>query len=515
MTFLVVFLLSLVVFVASLPVGLLIKFVLLGYAGGITIYWLTQVKDHAQQTEELTRLRAAYDQLDQQAKLIIRTDFELHRTQEALDRKLASLIALHELGQQLRISMRPDDVYKKLNAQLVASFGFSKGLVGMCPTPESLTWQAVIGVNESTADAVRHHLLRSGLLAQWQRHAAPITYHAKATHEPSIATLFELLGSQALVISSITPQAGPAGCLVLAREGVGADAERGDEELAAILATHFSIALENSALYEEIWRARQILERKVQERTQELASANAELQRLNQAKSDFVSAVSHELRTPLAAIKGYASLLHSGQFGPLRADQAERLAKIEKHADLLTHLINNLLDIARIESGRVAMTLQPLDVKTMMATVTEALKPQLDAKHIRLTTDLDGLHHLIGDPTHLPRVFINLLSNAVKYTPEGGRIGVTVERDGSHILVHVRDSGCGIAAEELPRLFQEFYRSANPVNEQVRGTGLGLVLVKHIIEAHHGQIWIESALGTGTTVSFTLPLEETEPGAAR
>jgi signal transduction histidine kinase len=457
------------------------------------------------QAEELNRLRAAHEQLDQQTKLILRTDLELHRTQEELDRKLASLVALHELSQQLRVSLHPDEIYGKLNAQLITSFGFSKGLVGICESGEQLTWQALIGVSESVADQVRQQLMASGLLREILSNPSPRKLDPQSATVPSAGALLELLASRWVVVAGIQPHAGPVGCLLVAREGVGMSAWRGDEELVEILVTQLAIAIENSALYEEIGRARQDLERKVQERTQELASANAQLIRLNKAKSEFVSAVSHELRTPLAAIKGYASLLRSGQFGSVATAQAERLAKIEKHADLLSQLINNLLDIARIESGRVTMEPRPLQTDELITTVLEVLKPQLDAKHIRLATHMDGVKQLVGDPTHLPRVFVNLLSNAVKYTPQDGSITLTLKREGPQIIASVEDSGCGIAPEELPKLFQEFYRAPNAINEQVRGTGLGLVLVKRIIEAHHGKIWVDSEHGKGSTFTFTLP----------
>jgi len=274
-----------------------------------------------------------------------------------------------------------------------------------------------------------------------------------------------------------------------------------------ILVNQLSTSVENSALYEHAWSAQQELEQKVQDRTRELAEANTTLTRLNKAKNDFVSAVSHELRTPLAAIKGYAALLNSGQFGALAPPQAERLAKIEKHSDLLTQLINNLLDIARIESGRVTMDRRSIDVRELFTSLTDVIKPQIDAKRIHLTLSHDGVSHVTGDPVQLPRVFINLLSNAIKYTPEGGQIRVSLRRQDQAIHATVQDTGCGIDAKELPKLFQEFYRAAHPINEQVRGTGLGLVLVKRIIEAHAGMIWVDSELGKGTTFSFTLPLE--------
>lgn len=462
------------------------------------------------QLGELRRLRAAYDQLDQQAKLIIRTDLELHRTQEESDRRLASLMSLHRLGRQLAVSLRPEEVFSKLDGATVMNFGFSKGLLGMCRSPEqpeTLEWRSLIRISQPAAEALKAHLVTSGLLTHMlSRPTLTILDTTSATDEPQ-RKLLELLEASTAVVAGILPHTGPPGCLLLGRErGGSASDETIDEELVSILANQLAIAVENSALYEQTWTSQQELERKVQERTREIEQANAELVRLNKAKSDFVSAVSHELRTPLAAIKGYAALLGSGQFGTLAKPQGERVTKIETHADLLTQLINNLLDIARIESGRTTMERRPIPVKEFVTTIHDVVHPQLEAKRLRYAVDFDGVTELLGDPEHLRRVFINLLSNAIKYTPEGGAIGFRLERQGSSILAAVSDTGCGISPEELPRLFQEFYRANDPVNQQIRGTGLGLALAKRIVEAHQGEIQVESQKGKGSTFSVRLPV---------
>ncbi len=478
---------------------------------GLVFYVASKAELEQGKSEELTRLRAAYEQLDQQAKLIIRTDLELHRTQEELDRKLTSLFALHELGQQLVVSLHPAEIYGKLNARLITSLGFSRGLIGMCQPSGELQWQTRIGIPEPTAQEMHQTLSANGWLKTYMANPTLQSFDVKHAPADSLpAKVLELLSSKSAVIVGIRPHSGPAGCLILARSGASLNEWRGDEELVAILVTQLGIALENSSLYEEMWRSSQELESKIQERTRELEDANTQLIRLNKAKSDFVSAVSHELRTPLAAIKGYAALLHSGQFGPMEKAQVERLAKIEKHADLLTQFINDLLDIARIESGRVTMQRRSIDTKELFASLLDVLKPQLDAKRLQLHFQGDSVTHMIGDPIHLPRVFINLLSNAIKYTPEQGSITVTMRHDGQNILTTVRDTGVGIDAKELPKLFQEFYRAAHPINEQVRGTGLGLALVKRIIEAHAGQIAVTSELGKGTSFTFTMPREAQE-----
>jgi signal transduction histidine kinase len=471
---------------------------------GVITYLAVKQEQTARQAGDLAHMRAAYEQLDQQAKLIIRTDLVLHRTQEELDRRLASLLSLHRLGRQLQVSLRPDAIYGVLDEALVQQLGFSRGLLGLCPSLETVEWHAIVGLEEPAAAQLAAHLTASGLLKSYLTRPLPhVVTAAEAGAEES--ALLNLLGVPSAIVAAILPHAGPAGCLVLGRHA-GVAAGGADQDLAAILVNQLATAVENSALYDETWGARQELERKVRERTHELAEANAELIRLNTAKSNFVSAVSHELRTPLAAIKGYASLLAGGQFGALAAPQRERVAKIEKHADLLTLLINNLLDIARIESGRVTMERRNIPVEEFFATIQDQVRPQMEAKRLRYTADLDGIKHLTGDPQHLQRVFVNLLSNAVKYTPEGGDIRLGLTRDGAHLLIAVRDSGCGISADDLPKLFQEFYRAADPINQQVHGTGLGLALVKRIVEAHQGTISVDSAPGRGSTFSVRLPL---------
>ncbi len=457
------------------------------------------------QLQDLDRLRVAYEQLDQQAKLVIRTDLELHQTQEELDRRLASLMSLHQLGRQLQVSLRPDEVYSKLDAAIVTNFGFAKGLLGLCASFKSVEWHALVGVSDAASEEIKTLLLESTLLKQILTNPAPATLRATATITQPQRQLLELLGIPNAVVAGIIPHSGPAGCLVLGRAVGGVTNTKADEELVAILANQLATAVENSALYEATWASQRELERKVQQRTRELADANAELVRLNKAKSDFVSVVSHELRTPLAAIKGYASLLATGQFGALAQPQGDRVLKIERQADLLTRLINNLLDIARIESGHVTMERRSIPLEEFFTAVQELVLPQLEAKHLKYTIDMDGVKELVGDPQHLQRVFVNLLSNAVKYTPEKGSIRVAVERKDDVVLTSVSDTGCGIPAEDLPKLFQEFYRANDPINQQVRGTGLGLALVKRIVEAHQGRIWVDSEKGRGSTFFVKLP----------
>jgi len=473
---------------------------------GALVYLAFKTEGSRMELNDLKRLRAAYHELDQQAKLIVRTDLELHRTQEELDHRLASLVSLHQLGRKIQVSLHPGEIFDQLDPMTARNFGFSKALLGLCPSEEQIEWRSMIGMARGSAESLAAHVVQSGLLSRLMGSPAPLTLQVGTVTNPAHQRLLELLGAQEAVLVGILPHAGPKGCLVVGREASSpSSALKANEEFLFILAKQLAIAVENSELYEKTWTSQQELERKVQQRTRELAEANAELIRLNKAKSDFVSAVSHELRTPLTAIRGYASLLGREQFGPLTPPQAERLVKIERHVDLLAHLITDLLDIARLESGRITMERRAILVKEFIATIHDAVHPQLEAKRIRYEEELDGVTELLGDAQHLRRVFINLLSNAIKYTPEGGTIRLGLQRHDNTVLASVSDTGCGIAPEELPKLFQEFYRANDPINQQIRGTGLGLVLVKRIVESHQGRIWVTSEPGKGSTFSVSLP----------
>lgn len=472
--------------------------------GGL-IYLVVKIEGYVEQLQELNRLQAAYSQLDQQAKLIIRSDVELHRIQDELDRRLGSLMSLHQLGRQLQVSHRPDEIYGKLDQSVVSDFGFTKGLLGICPAENDIEWCSLISVTQPVAEALKTHLTKSTLLKTILDTSTAITLEYQSTTDPEKRKLLELLDISSAVIYGVKPNNGPAGCLILGRADSTSVTSKADEELIAILINQLAIAVDNSALFEEIWSSQRALEIKVKKRTQELADANTELINLNKSKSDFVSAVSHELRTPLAAVKGYASLINSGQFGPLEEAQKERLLKIEKHVDLLTQLINNLLDIARIESGRITMEREPIPVDEFLLTVHEMVRPQIEEKQINYDVNVNNVEQLIGDSTHLQRVFMNLLSNAIKYTPEKGTIRLEMKRENNSIIASVSDTGCGISKDEIPKLFQQFYRTSDPINQKIRGTGLGLALVKQIIEAHNGTIWVTSEKNKGSVFSIKIP----------
>lgn len=229
---------------------------------------------------------------------------------------------------------------------------------------------------------------------------------------------------------------------------------------------------------------------------------------IDEMKSDFISLVSHELRTPLTSILGFSSYMLTGRMGEVPEAQKTALESINRQAKRLSAIISDFLDVSRIESGKIEMRKEPVPVASIATRVLEDLRPQAADKHIRFVTQAhEGPYPLVavGDEQRIAQVFTNLVGNALKFTDPEGSVSVDISRDNGELLCKVVDTGCGIPPDELDRVFDRFYQVEKVVTRKTGGTGLGLAIVKNIVEAHGGKIWIESELGRGTAVSFTLP----------
>ncbi|GAC1347334.1 MAG: hypothetical protein NVSMB27_12520 [Ktedonobacteraceae bacterium] len=227
---------------------------------------------------------------------------------------------------------------------------------------------------------------------------------------------------------------------------------------------------------------------------------------VDRMKSEFVSLVSHELRTPLTSIKGYVDLLLDGDAGELNAEQQEYLDVVKNNADRLVALINDLLDVSRIESGKIQLQRTALDIAHLIQGTADSLRPQLETKKQHLTLTIpEALPAVSGDADRVTQILTNLLSNAHKYTPPGGTIAITAHAEGSVVRVDMRDTGIGLSPEEQAQLFTKFFRARNQTTQAVGGTGLGLSITRSLVQMHGGEITVLSAPGQGSTFSFTLP----------
>jgi len=235
-----------------------------------------------------------------------------------------------------------------------------------------------------------------------------------------------------------------------------------------------------------------------------------DVRRVEQVRRDFVANVSHELRTPLASIK---SVIETLEGGALEDEAAARdfLSRADAEVDRLVQIVEELLELSRIESGELPMSRERVEMASVLADAVERLRPQVEKQGLSLTVDIAAdLPPIIGDAERLARVVVNLLHNAVKFTPSGGSVHVWAGLVESAVVVKVIDTGVGIAPEDLPRIFERFYKSDRA--RASGGTGLGLAVVKHIVEAHGGTVSAESEQGRGSTFSFSIPVPSSPHG---
>jgi PAS domain S-box-containing protein len=258
--------------------------------------------------------------------------------------------------------------------------------------------------------------------------------------------------------------------------------------------------------------------RNITEREQLLESeraARSEAERLSHLKDEFLATLSHELRTPLNAILGWATLLRQRIIPP---EERERgLETIERNARAQTQIINDLLDMSRIISGKLHLEVQPMQLHEVVAAAVETVRPSAEARQIRLLSMLDSTIGLIrGDPNRLQQVLWNLLTNAIKFTPQGGRVQVVLERVHSHVEIIVEDTGIGIRPEFLPYVFDRFRQADASTTRRFGGLGLGLSVVRNLVELHGGTVRVKSpGENLGSTFIVALPLSVVESGPAR
>jgi PAS domain S-box-containing protein len=281
------------------------------------------------------------------------------------------------------------------------------------------------------------------------------------------------------------------------------------ERLAVGIALQASIAMSNATLFRTLRDREGQLKQVAAEREQFLEServARSEAERLSHMKDEFLATLSHELRTPLNAIQGWATLLRQREVSP--EDHARGLETIERNVRAQAQIVNDLLDMSRIISGKIHLEVQPVQLHEIINNSIDAVRQSAVARQIRIQPLLDSSIGLVrGDPNRLQQVLWNLLTNAVKFTPQGGRVQVVLERVNSHVEITVEDSGIGIRAEFLPYVFDRFRQADPTTTRRYGGLGLGLSIVKNLIELHGGSVRVKSpGEGQGSTFILSLPV---------
>ena len=296
------------------------------------------------------------------------------------------------------------------------------------------------------------------------------------------------------------------GLLILGEKESGDIYSEQDLHTLEIIGPEAAIAIQNAKAYEEIRRFNITLQEEVDRATKDLQEANVKLQELDKLKDEFVSLASHELRTPMTAIKGSLSTILEGYSGEISKESREFLTAAYNENDRLIRLVNNLLNISRIEAGRFTFKVTKVDIEKLITEVVKNLQPAATERNIFLKYEKDGVVPLVyGDEDKVKEVVINLVGNASKFTHKGGITVQTYVKD-SMLTTSVTDTGSGIAPEDIERLFKKFSQVGGNYARPTGGTGLGLYISKQIVEGLKGSIWLESTVGAGTTFYFSLPV---------
>ncbi|MEW6574152.1 MAG: ATP-binding protein, partial [Bacillota bacterium] len=279
-----------------------------------------------------------------------------------------------------------------------------------------------------------------------------------------------------------------------------------DEAAIKLLAAHAGAAIANARLHEEVVAMAEDLERRVAERTKELRQMNLELERANRLKSEFLATVSHELRTPLNTIIGFSDVLLSDTVPEMPEKAKEYVQDIMESGEHLLALINDILDLAKVEAGKEVLHLEEIPVESFLRS-TLTLFREKAAKHgIELELAVDGVTEWLLDGRKFKQILFNLLANALKFTPDGGKVKVEAKNENDMLAVTVQDTGIGIRPEDMPRLFKPFEQLDGSLARHYPGTGLGLAMVKKLTELHGGTVSVESEPGKGSRFTIRFPL---------
>lgn len=453
------------------------------------------------------------DEVGQLAQVFNWMTLSLKDQLTTVTRQVRALRTLQQTSLAITSTLEVNRLLDTVLQLLIENLGFSRMLLVLYDAERKVAVPSrIAGVPAEVAHAAQHlevpvrddHSTDAALLLHGQPILIPDLTAAADRIHPALLALAQEAGVHSYVAAPLKSNHGILG--YLAADKPGSTCTQDDLDWLSTVASHVAVALDNASMYQKLEHLTQTLERRVSERTLALQTANERLKELDSQKSTFVSIVSHELRTPMTSIKGYVENMLEGLTGPLTEKQTHYLSRVRHNADRLTRLLNDLLDLARIEAGRLRLRLMPVNIPEMVRESVEAFRGAAHERGILLQGDCaTDLAPLDADRDKLIQILTNLIQNAIKFTPPGGRVQVGCQLDGDRgVQFRVRDTGPGIPAAESERVFEKFYRGAStPAN--THGAGLGLAIARSLVELHGGRIHVENTHGAGTSVLFTLP----------
>lgn len=438
---------------------------------------------------------------------------ELEASYRTLDRRASELSTLFKASLALAATLDLDRLVDTILRLAVEELGYDRAMVLLFdPDRRVLSRGRVLGASPEVARRVE--ALEIAVDREAGAHAMVV-----ATGEPVLVedlreagvplnqAIVDALDTRGFLVVPLKAQDRIVGTLAVDNLRSERRLTKDDQRLLMTLGAQVALAIANAASYRIIEELNLTLEAKVRQRTQELEASFARLQELDRLKSEFLSSVSHELRTPLNAIKGSIDNLLDGAAGPLAGEQRTALSRAKGSTDRLVRLVNDLLDLARIEAGKVELTRRPVRLREAVAEALDAARPLAQERRLRLEFTPPAEEVVVSaDRDRVHQVLMNLLSNAIKFSPPEGRVWVEVAREGPGLArIDVCDEGEGIPEAEQERIFEKFHQVSPGPGGKRTGSGLGLAITKSLIELQGGRIWVRSSLGRGSTFSFTLP----------
>jgi signal transduction histidine kinase len=419
---------------------------------------------------------------------------ELNARTHELTRSVDELRALGEVSQAISSTLDLETVLTTIVSQAVRLSGLDGGVVfEYDEDAEEFIHRAATEVGGALAAARRATRVRKGegVVGRTAITLGPLQVPditLPGAHESRLRENLIESGIRAVLAVPMVREGRLIGSLVVSRNQPG-DFPTETIALLRTFATQSALAIQNARLFQEI------------------ADKSRQLEAASRHKSEFLANMSHELRTPLNAVIGFSEVLLQRMFGALNDKQDEYLKDIYASGQHLLSLINDILDLSKIEAGRMELVPAPFHLPTALENAVTLVKERAARHGIALHLDVDPrLDQVVADERKVKQVLLNLLSNAVKFTPEGGRISVKAGLTDGAVEIVVIDTGIGIASEDQAAIFEEFRQVGSDDARKQEGTGLGLTLAKKFIELHGGRIWVRSEVGLGSTFTFTLPV---------